>query len=58
MLRILEYINGFVWGIPALLLILGIGIYLSVRTSFLQIKMLPRAFGFFFSKFNKKDKTQ
>ena len=40
---VLEKVNGFVWGVPALLGILGIGIYLSARTGFAQIRLLPRA---------------
>ena len=40
---ILERINSFVWGVPALVLILGVGIYLSIRTGFLQISLFPRA---------------
>lgn len=39
----LEKVNGFVWGVPALLGILGIGIYLSIRTGFAQIRLLPKA---------------
>ena len=29
-------INGFVWGIPMMVLILGVGVYLSVRCGFPQ----------------------
>lgn len=29
-------INGIVWGAPAMILILGVGIYLSIRTGFIQ----------------------
>jgi AGCS family alanine or glycine:cation symporter len=43
----LQKINGFVWGVPALLGILGIGIYLSIRTGFVQIRLLPKALGTF-----------
>ncbi len=39
----LEKINSFVWGAPALVLILGVGICLSVGTGFAQLRMLPRA---------------
>ena len=39
----LEEVNALIWGIPALLGILGIGIYLSVRTGFAQLRLLPRA---------------
>ena len=43
MSRILEAINSFVWGVPALILILGVGFYLTIRTGFPQIRLLPRA---------------
>lgn len=45
MFWVLERINGFVWGVPALLLIVGVGLYLSIRTGFIQIRMLPKALG-------------
>jgi AGCS family alanine or glycine:cation symporter len=31
-------INNFVWGIPAMVCILGIGLYLSIRTRFIQVR--------------------
>lgn len=34
-------VNGFVWGIPAIVCILGVGILMSVRTKFLQFRKLP-----------------
>lgn len=40
---ILEKINGFVWGVPALVLILGVGFYLTFRTGFAQFRFFPRA---------------
>lgn len=39
----LEAVNRFVWGVPALLLILGVGIYLTVQTGFLQFSFFPQA---------------
>ncbi|MBR3602652.1 MAG: sodium:alanine symporter family protein [Lachnospiraceae bacterium] len=33
-------INGFVWGIPAMVCILGVGLYLSLRTGFIQFRKL------------------
>lgn len=39
----LEEVNALVWGIPALLGILGIGLYLSIRTGVAQLRLLPRA---------------
>ena len=32
-----EAVSGFVWGVPMLVLIIGAGLYLSVRTGFIQI---------------------
>ena len=40
---ILGKINSFVWGIPVLVLILGLGIKLTLQTGFLQIFQLPSA---------------
>ena len=31
-------INDFIWGVPAMICIIGVGLYLSVRTRFLQIR--------------------
>ncbi len=31
-------INGFIWGIPAMVCIIGVGLYLSVGTGFIQIR--------------------
>lgn len=33
-----NHVNGVVWGVPMLVLILGTGVYLSVRTRFFQLK--------------------
>ena len=52
---VLERVNAFVWGAPALVLILGVGIYLTVRTRCAQVRLLPRAFGEFFRKFKKEN---
>ena len=36
-------INGFIWGIPAMICIIGVGLYLSIRTRFIQIRKFPMA---------------
>lgn len=36
-------VNGFVWGIPAMVCILGVGLYLSLRSRFVQIRKFPFA---------------
>ena len=33
-----QAVNNFVWGIPAMVCIIGVGLLLSVRTGFLQIR--------------------
>ena len=30
-------VNNFIWGVPAMVCIIGVGLYLSIRTGFLQI---------------------
>ena len=43
MTRFLETVNAAVWGIPMLALILGVGLLISIRTGFVQFRMLPEA---------------
>lgn len=57
MARIVEFANRFIWGAPALVLILTVGIYLSVRTGFVQLTMFPKACRMFRSKLSRKDPT-
>ena len=38
-----KIVNDFVWGLPAMVCILGVGIYLTIRTNFLQIRKFPYA---------------
>ena len=33
-----DALNGFIWGVPAIACILGVGLYLAIRTGFLQIR--------------------
>lgn len=47
MSQILEWCYRIVWGVPALALIIGVGLYLSFRTGFAQVRLFPRAFGDF-----------
>ena len=47
MLQIIETINtavnNFIWGVPAMVCIFGVCLYLSIRTNFLQIRKFPYA---------------
>ena len=36
-------INNFIWGVPAMICIIGVGLYLSVGLRFLQIRKFPYA---------------
>ena len=31
-------INNFIWGVPAMICIIGVGLWLSARTGFIQIR--------------------
>ena len=33
-----DALNGFIWGVPAMVCIIGVGLYLSIRTNFLQLR--------------------
>lgn len=52
-------INGFVWGLPMMVLIMGIGIYLSIRCGFPQfrhfIHIMKNTLGKAFEKNEKKE---
>ena len=50
MTEILETVNKIVWGAPALVLILGVGLFLSIRLSFVQLILFPRALRLFLQK--------
>ncbi|MBC5636159.1 sodium:alanine symporter family protein [Ornithinibacillus sp. BX22] len=53
--KIISSINDFVWGPPTLILIVGTGIYLTLRLGFLQFRTLPYALRLAFSP-SKQDK--
>lgn len=38
-----QVVNDFIWGVPAMVCIIGVGIILSVRTNFIQIRKFPYA---------------
>lgn len=41
--QINSIVNNFIWGVPAMVCIIGVGLYLSFRTGFLQIRKFPYA---------------
>ena len=50
-------VNNFVWGVPAMVCIFGIGLYLSIRTGFIQIRKFGLAMKETFGKIFNKDAT-
>lgn len=48
-------ISGYVWGPPLLILLVGTGIFLTVRLGILQLRLLPYALKLTFSKNPDKD---
>lgn len=49
-------VNNFIWGVPAMICIIGVGLYLSIRTGFLQIRKFPYAIRVTLGRmFRKKD---
>ncbi|SDM70036.1 alanine/glycine:cation symporter family protein [Sediminibacillus halophilus] len=58
LLDMINTISGYVWGPPLLILLVGTGIYLTLRLGFLQIRSLPYALKLAFSpaKQDKKSK--
>ena len=54
-----QVINGFIWGVPAMICIIGVGLLLSVRTKFIQIRKfgvaMKNTVGKIFDKTQAKD---
>ncbi len=54
-------LNQFIWGVPAMICIIGVGLFLSLRTGFIQFRRFPYAMrvtlGRIFSKREASDGT-
>ena len=50
MTKVLEQIDAWVWGPPLLILLVGTGIYLTIRLGVLQVFKLPLALRYLFAK--------
>ncbi|MBM6860441.1 sodium:alanine symporter family protein [Clostridium saudiense] len=48
--KILSTINSFIWGPPLLILLVGTGIYFTLKLRFIQLSKLKLAFKYIFSK--------
>ena len=52
-------LNNFIWGVPAMVCIIGVGLYLSCRTGFIQLRKLGYALKNTLGKvFSKNDAAQ
>lgn len=58
MVAVMEMLNGLVWGIPTMVLILGTGLYLTVRSGVFQLTAFPKAFRSFLQKLKPSEKKQ
>ena len=58
-IKINQVVNGFIWGVPAMICIIGVGLLLSVRTRFIQVRKfgaaLKNTIGKIFDKTQAKD---
>ena len=48
-------VNNFIWGVPAMICIIGVGLFLSIRTGFLQIRKFPYAMKVTIGRMKKKE---
>ena len=51
-------LNGFIWGVPAMVCIIGVGIWLSVRTNFIQIREFAHAIKVTIGRMFHKDEAE
>jgi len=58
MTEVLSRINGIIWGLPALIMIIGVGLYLTFKTKFVQVRLFPRAIHLFCKQFLSNKKNQ
>ena len=61
MLKIIENINNtvnnFIWGVPAMICIIGVGLLLSIRTNFLQFRKFGYALKMTIGRIFKKQEA-
>lgn len=56
MIATIKSLHQVLWGVPTVILILLVGLLLSVKTQFFQIRFFPKAFQRFISVFRRQDK--
>ncbi|OYO84346.1 sodium:alanine symporter family protein, partial [Lachnotalea glycerini] len=58
LINIFNKIDSLIWGAPLLILLVGTGVYLTVRLGLIQIFKLPMAFKYLFSKEEDSEKAK
>src|SRR5699024_12074373 len=53
----LDYISDLIWGWPLIILLVGTGIFLTIRLAFLQIGLMPYSLKLVFTK-NQDKKSE
>ena len=56
--RINDAVNGFVWGVPAMICIIGVGLWLSCRTGFIQFRKFGTSMKLTLGRMFKKGEAQ
>ena len=57
MVKILDFVNEVLWGVPTMILILLVGILLSIRSRFAQFRLFPMAVRKFIGSFRNKGQS-
>ena len=52
-----SFVNNLVWGLPAIVCIIGVGLLLTLRTRFLQFRKLPYSIKATVGKLFSKEKA-
>lgn len=51
----LLFVHGIIWGLPMLVLIIGVGLWITVQTRFVQLRLLPESVCAFLKKFRESN---
>lgn len=57
MVKIFDFVNEVLWGVPTMILILLVGILLSIRSRFAQFRLFPMAVRKFIGSFRNKGQS-
>lgn len=53
-----SYLNNFIWGLPAMICIIGVGLFLSIKTNFIQVRKFKDSMRNTIGKIFSKEKTK